>query len=976
MRIEDSTESLSLNNSGLNSSTVIEKLYLGRNIDVADYFSGITTLKEVTIGDSVTSIGTSAFIDCSGLTEVTIGSSVTTIGDGAFSGCNRLIAGGVKCLGVTPPALTGEWALEQVEVPVDGLCNYARADYWHNIPIIYAKDSDKTFVPVLVKNNNNPCVIVNNTSSTGVSACINSNVSITKSDSASEYVMVRHCNNDITNMVADGYTFTTSIYHKENTITTYSIDASNDYVIHVYPSGNLINQIDVNTVGNIYRLKITGDLNGTDILTIRKMSNLKILDMSEANIVNGGMSYYNEYTTSKNEIGAYFFKDKSNLEMVYLPKTATKVSNYAFGGCTKLSFVSIPDAMTYIAGNVFDQCTSLASVRFEDGFNTFNFGTENDCLLLFKDCPVENLYLGRNISFTGSSPFKNKGTLSSVTIGDLVSKINDYMFYGCIGLSLLEIENSVTAIGNYAFYNCRALPEFTINDNVKTIGDYAFYGCKLIENIVMPNSLTELGDYVFQLCEKLSSVKFGDAVNAIGQGAFKQCGSLMSITLGNSVTTIGNEAFMQCDNLESVSFGNSVSSIGESAFANCAKLNNVNIPPSVNTMGSSAFANCSNLKNVRIENGDIALDFGTKSTSSNCFANSPIEDLYIGRNISYYDAYSPFKNKTSMINLTIGDNTTTIKRTDYEGSTNLEYLVLGKAVNEIADYSFSGCTHLNTIYSLNTVPAKIYANTFNLVDKVNCMLYVPEGCRNIYWLHPYWEDFYNIVETNFVASTFEVEGISYSVISAEAQAISTYSVSDDFDVKVIAGESKYTGKISVPEMVNHFSNAYTVTHIDAYAFSGCVDLSAITLPTSIESIGNGAFGGCSGLKEINAMGIIPADASETAFNGVDKSTCVLYVPVGCREAYANAPVWKEFYNIIEKAGIGNVDDVIADDMSLSIEVIDGKLCINAQEETLVMVYSMSGAVAFNDYVDGELSVELPRGIYIVKVGYVTQKIVL
>ncbi|MBQ9074108.1 MAG: T9SS type A sorting domain-containing protein, partial [Muribaculaceae bacterium] len=127
---------------------------------------------------------------------------------------------------------------------------------------------------------------------------------------------------------------------------------------------------------------------------------------------------------------------------------------------------------------------------------------------------------------------------------------------------------------------------------------------------------------------------------------------------------------------------------------------------------------------------------------------------------------------------------------------------------------------------------------------------------------------------------------------------------------------------------------------------------------------------------ITAMGTIPADASETAFDGVDKNTCVLYVPFGCREVYANAPVWEEFYNIVEKSGIDSVDDIIADDEVISIEVIDGKLCINAQEEALVMVYSMSGAVAFNDYVDGEISIGLPRGIYIVRVGSKTRKIVL
>ena len=44
----------------------------------------------VTIPDSVTSIGSSAFYHCSGLTSVTIPNSVTSIGSSAFSGCSGL----------------------------------------------------------------------------------------------------------------------------------------------------------------------------------------------------------------------------------------------------------------------------------------------------------------------------------------------------------------------------------------------------------------------------------------------------------------------------------------------------------------------------------------------------------------------------------------------------------------------------------------------------------------------------------------------------------------------------------------------------------------------------------------------------------------------------------------------------------------------------------------------------------------------
>ena len=51
-------------------------------------FSDCSGLTSVTIGDSVTSIGSSAFSDCSGLTSVTIPNSVTSIGSSAFENCH------------------------------------------------------------------------------------------------------------------------------------------------------------------------------------------------------------------------------------------------------------------------------------------------------------------------------------------------------------------------------------------------------------------------------------------------------------------------------------------------------------------------------------------------------------------------------------------------------------------------------------------------------------------------------------------------------------------------------------------------------------------------------------------------------------------------------------------------------------------------------------------------------------------------
>jgi hypothetical protein len=64
-------------------------LYLGRNVS-ANTFKGMTTLKNVTFSDKLTSIDNGAFRDCSGLTSLSIPNAITSIGDYAFYGCSGL----------------------------------------------------------------------------------------------------------------------------------------------------------------------------------------------------------------------------------------------------------------------------------------------------------------------------------------------------------------------------------------------------------------------------------------------------------------------------------------------------------------------------------------------------------------------------------------------------------------------------------------------------------------------------------------------------------------------------------------------------------------------------------------------------------------------------------------------------------------------------------------------------------------------
>ncbi len=97
----------------------------------------------MTIGNSVTSIGSYAFAGCTGLTSVTIGNSVTSIGNGAFQYCNGLTS--ITCEAITPPTL-GSYVFSSVDksiplyVPAESVEAYQTADQWKDFTNIIGLD--------------------------------------------------------------------------------------------------------------------------------------------------------------------------------------------------------------------------------------------------------------------------------------------------------------------------------------------------------------------------------------------------------------------------------------------------------------------------------------------------------------------------------------------------------------------------------------------------------------------------------------------------------------------------------------------------------------------------------------------------------------------------------------------------------------------------------------------------------------------
>lgn len=94
------------------------------------------------------------------------------------------------------------------------------------------------------------------------------------------------------------------------------------------------------------------------------------------------------------------------------------------------------------------------------------------------------------------------------------------------------------------------ISSLTIGEGVTRIGDYAFMLCSFVTKVVIPESVTSMGDWAFFNCSSLTTVTFekGSQLKTIGggssyYGAFSYCTALTSIEIPASVETIGASAF-------------------------------------------------------------------------------------------------------------------------------------------------------------------------------------------------------------------------------------------------------------------------------------------------------------------------------------------------------------------------------------------------------------------------------------------------
>ena len=552
---------------------------------------------------------------------------------------------------------------------------------------------------------------------------------------------------------------------------------------------------------------------------------------------------------SVTSIGDRAFKDCTSLTSITIPNNVTNIGYSAFCGCSSLASITIPNSVTEIGGWAFCDCTSLKSITIPNSVTSIGESA-------FKDCTsLTSITIPDSITSIGGSAFRGCTSLTSIMIPDSVTEIGWYVFGGCTSLTAIDVEvgnNNYTSVNGVLFNKdkteliCYPIGKsdksYTIPNSATSIGDRAFYWCTSLTSITIPNGVTEIGSEAFGDCTSLTSIMIPNSVTEIGDSAFSGCASIKSITIPNSVTEIGSSVFSGCRSLTSITIPNSVTSIGDYAFGDCTSLTNITIPNSVTEIGDSAFENCTSLTSITISNNVTNIGYRA------FYGCTSLTSIMIPDSVTSIGS-SAFKDCTSLTSITIPDSVTIIGSDAFRGCTSLTSITIPDSVTEIYGGAFSGCTSLKSITISNSVTEigdSVFENCTSLIS-----ITIPDSVTIIgSWA---FKDCTSLTAINVASENrnyVSVNGVLYN--NDKTELICYPAGKKDKNYKILDG----------------------VTSIDRFAFSGCTNVSSITIPVSVTSIGKYAFSGCLSLKSIT----IPNSVTEiggSAFRGCTSLTSIM-----------------------------------------------------------------------------------------------------
>ncbi|MBD5399045.1 MAG: leucine-rich repeat protein [Treponema sp.] len=767
------------------------------------FFEKIYNLEEVKIPASVTSIGDSAFENCTKLAVVTIPASVTSIGSNAFKGCKNLS-----------------------EIQFEGT-----KEQWNAI-----EGSDKTGIPGIRCSDGNIGVLgvpsylkVSGTIVTGRTSVVPKNI-----------------------VIPDGITEIGSMLFIYSGVETITIPAS----------VTSIGKDAFYWTGGLTKVTYTGTLADWCAIDWESYAANPLYNGNAMLYINDSAVTDAKIPNSITEIKDDAFYGYKSLTSVTIPVSVTSIGRNAFYGCenlSKIEFEGTKEQWNAIEGS---DKTGIPGIRCSDGVigvlgvpsylkvsgtTVTRYTSKIPANLVIPDgvtgigssalssCTnLERVTIPGSVTYIGEDAFRMCYSLTSVTMDDGTTSIGESAFSSCTNLASVTIPASVTSIGRNAFYGCTNLAEIQFNgtkeqwNNIEGSSNIGIPGIRCSDGVIgvlgVPSYLRISGTKVSGYTDAIpSNVVIPDGVTEIGSTAFNRCKNLESVTIPASVKSIDkgdsfSGAFFSCTKLKTVTMSNGMENIGEYAFFGCTSLTSVTIPSSVTSIGNESFDKCTNLMNV-IYTGTLA------DWCAIDWKNYAANPLYNGNAMLYI-------NNSAVKDVKIPNNVTEIKKHAFYGYKNLTSVTIPVSVTSIGSNAFAGCTGLTKVTYTGTL------TDWCAIDWENSLANPLHNEKAILYI-------------NGLAVTDVV--IPNSVTEIKKLAFYWYN---NLTSVTIPNNVKSIGKAAFSECTNLTSVMIDdgATSIGDSAFFSCKNLTRVTIPSSVESIGENAFYSCTNLASIHYDG--------------------------------------------------------------------------------------------------------------------------
>lgn len=497
-------------------------------------------------------------------------------------------------------------------------------------------------------------------------------------------------------------------------------------------------------------------------------------------------------------IGREAFSGNHQVESIILPESVKTISYGAFMNCDSLKEIAIPDSVTAIEDSAFSHCISLEKVSIGKGLNRIGSGVFADC---FKLANINIDSANPNFSCVDGVLYQNNqrkvcqflcgNGRYQYRMPDTVTEIDRYAFWGCDKLEDVTISTALSNVSEYAFANATGLETVTMNVPLTTIGLKAFEGCNSLKQIILPMSVTQIHDTSFDYVPQ--ELLFICDENSYGQRYALEHGFETSTVPRYQVSY-----FVE----------NSNGATGETGGNSDAEINSQ--------------TNAGNDTNVN--SADVSLN-GVTPTPGYESNSAPVEGDLLGNSTIVSDRVF-----VMVGNMVVTDGSTL----NGNGSN-----IILSATNDYAYYNQNDLTE----YDFSASPVEVIGQLSFARTGLSSVV-LPEGVRTISYGAFYHCD--NLREVSIPSTVTNVEAYAFEY----TPWLEDWRNSSDISDFLVVGDGvlisyKGTGSnIIIPD---------NVKYIAAGVFRNHSELTSVTFPMGLLSIGSYAFAECENLTDMNNL---------------------------------------------------------------------------------------------------------------------------